>query len=71
MWYYSLDGFNYIGILGTASSLTAQLPQDNDLHLKLTVTSSDGQTADAYHTTVNMDANYDPSDPPEPLSRNN
>lgn len=59
VWHYSLDGYNYTGTLGTSSSITAQLPLDNDLFLRVTVTSSDAKTAVGYHTTINMDATFD------------
>lgn len=68
VWHYSLDGYNYTGTLGTSSSITAPLPLDNDLFLRVTVTSSDGQTAVDYHTTINLDAGFgDPIDPKDPL----
>jgi hypothetical protein len=58
LWKYSLDGYNYNGTLGTTSSITGPLPYDNDLYLKLTVTSSDGQQVIDYHTTINLDAGF-------------
>lgn len=58
LWEYSLDGFNYTGTLGTSSSVTAPLPLDNDLYLRLTVNSSDGQTDVDYHSVINMDAGF-------------
>jgi len=58
VWHYSLDGYNYTGTLGTSSSITAPLPVDNDLFLRVTVTSSDGQSAVDYHTTINLDAGF-------------
>lgn len=64
LWKYSLDGYNYNGTLGTSSSITAPLPLDNDLYLKLTVTSSNGQSAVDYHFTMNLDAGFGgPKDP--------
>lgn len=57
LWEYSLDGFNYIGTLGTSSSAHAQL-LDSDLYLKLTVTSADGQTDVDFHSVINMDTDY-------------
>lgn len=56
LWEYSLDGFNYTGTFGTSQSVTAPLPLDNDLYLRLTVNSSDGQSAIDFHTTLNLDA---------------
>lgn len=68
VWHYSLDGYNYTGTLGTSSSITAPLPLDNDLFLRVTVTSSDGQTAVDYHTTINLDAGFgEPISPKDPL----
>ncbi|MFP4025536.1 MAG: T9SS type A sorting domain-containing protein, partial [Thiohalospira sp.] len=68
VWHYSLDGYNYTGTLGTSSIITAPLPLDNDLFLRVTVTSSDGQTAVDYHTTINLDAGFgDPIDPKDPM----
>ncbi|MCP4551978.1 MAG: T9SS type A sorting domain-containing protein [Bacteroidetes bacterium] len=58
LWEYSLDGFNYTGTLGTSSSVTAPLPLDNDLFLRLTVTSADGQTDVDFHSVINMDAGF-------------
>jgi len=58
VWHYSLDGYNYTGTLETSSSITAPLPLDNDLFLRVTVTSSDGQTAVEYYTIINLDAEF-------------
>jgi len=61
-WEYSLDGFNYSGNLGTGSCVTAPLPQDNDLFLRLTVTDDEGEQDIAFHTVINFDS-FDPHDP--------
>jgi len=53
-WSESLDGNNYNTFMGNTASITAQLPLDNDLYLKVLVTSSDGQTATADFYTMNM-----------------
>lgn len=67
-WHYSLDGYSYYGMLGATSSITAPLPLDNDLFLRVTVTSSDGQTAVDYHTTINIDSGFgDQINPKVPL----
>lgn len=54
-WRYSYDGSSYNSSFGTTQSITANLPLDRDLHLKVTVTSSSG-TATAYRFTMNTDA---------------
>lgn len=53
-WDYSLDGFTY-NLFATTPSVTAQLPLDMDLHLRLTVTDNAGAQAVDFHTTSNND----------------
>ncbi len=52
-WYYSIDGGNTFHDWGTASSITAPIPQDLDLTLKLVVTAADGQTGMNIMTVMN------------------
>lgn len=54
LWEYSTDGFNYSSF-GTSTSVTAQLPYNNDLHLRLTVTDSNEAEATDFHFTSNND----------------
>ena len=54
LWKYSYDGNNYFGTFGTTQNVTTQMPLDNDLFLKLIVTSTNNEQAIAYHTTINM-----------------
>jgi hypothetical protein len=55
-WRYSYDGSSYVNSFGATQCRTAQLPQDMDLYLKVTVTDSAGNyTIDYFHTT-NTDA---------------
>ncbi len=55
-WEYSYDGINYLGSIGTTPSITIPLPLNNNLILRLTITSSDGQTDIDFHSTINLDA---------------
>ncbi len=64
-WQSSLDGFNYLYTLGTAQNVTSKLPFNNDLYLKLTVTSADGQVVVDYHTVNNYNAKYPEPELPE------
>lgn len=54
LWKYSLDGMNYNGTFGTGQSVTAQLPLDNDLYLKVIMTDKNQQQAIDYFITLNM-----------------
>jgi hypothetical protein len=54
LWKYSLDGTNYNGTFGTGQSVTAQLPYDNDLYLKVIMTDNNQQQAIDYFVTINM-----------------
>jgi hypothetical protein len=54
LWKYGYDGVNYNNTFGTTQSITAGMPFDNDLYLKLTVTSTIGGQAIDYHLTINM-----------------
>jgi len=54
LWEYSYDGINWEGTFGTSKDITKQMPINKDLHLKLTATSTGGEQAIAYHTTINM-----------------
>jgi len=54
LWKYSLDGTNYNSTFGTGQSVTAQLPLDNDLYLKVIMTDNNQQQAIDYFVTINM-----------------
>lgn len=54
-WEYSTDGFNY-SPFGTSPSITAQLPENNDLYLLLTATDSNGNQDVDFHFTSNDDS---------------
>jgi len=54
LWKYGYDGVNYNNTFGTTQSITAGMPFNNDLYLKLTVTSTIGGQAIDYHLTINM-----------------
>ncbi|PJA95794.1 MAG: hypothetical protein CO129_09905 [Ignavibacteriales bacterium CG_4_9_14_3_um_filter_34_10] len=53
-WNYSLDGYSYSPTISQSSSYTGSLPYNNDLFLRVTVGSSDGQSAVDFHTTINQ-----------------
>jgi len=53
-WDYSYNGIDYIGSLGDTPSITNSLPIDYDLYLRLSVTSSNGEQAVDFHTTINL-----------------
>jgi hypothetical protein len=52
-WRYSYDGVNYNFSFGTGASITAKMPLDRDLYLKVTATDATGKTAIDYHYTMN------------------
>ncbi|MEO9219043.1 MAG: zinc-dependent metalloprotease [Bacteroidia bacterium] len=52
-WEYTLNGTNWSSF-GNTASITAQLPNNYDLNLRLTVVSSIGQVASATHYTMNL-----------------
>lgn len=52
-WEYSYDDTNW-NPWSTAKSITGNLPLDFDLHLRVTVTSANGFTCQAFKTTINM-----------------
>lgn len=54
-WYFSLTGSNYFYV-GTGSSVTAQLPLDSDLYIKVVLTDSNQEQATDYHYVFNRDA---------------
>jgi len=60
LWKYSLDGTSYIGTLGTSQNVTAPLPMDSDLYLKLIVTDMNNNQAIDYFVTINDDAHGNP-----------
>lgn len=62
-WDYGFDGINYNGTLGYGANLTAPLPLDYNLYLRLTVNSMDGQQAIDFHTIKNL--GDDPNPPIE------
>lgn len=58
-WEYSYNGSSYSPWY-TTSSVTAQLPLDRDLHLRLTVTDTNGVEGEDEHFTMNLDAGFKP-----------
>ena len=54
LWKYSYDGNNYNSTFGTTQNVTAQMPIDRDLYLKLIVTSTNNEQATSYHMTINI-----------------
>jgi len=54
LWQYSLDGINYNSTLGTTQSVSASLPLDNDLYLKVIITDSKQSQATDFFLTINM-----------------
>lgn len=54
LWKYSLDGVNYNGTFGTGVSVTGQLPNNNDLYLKVILTDDNQHQAVDYFITLNM-----------------
>lgn len=60
-WEYSVDGFNFFPVSGNNLCWTGNIPQDNDLSIRVTVTCSDGQTDTAWYWVTNEDK--DPCDP--------
>ncbi len=54
-WYYSYTGTSYTQSFGSTQSVTANLPLDRDLYLKVIVTSSSGTDSDTFFT-MNTDA---------------
>jgi hypothetical protein len=59
-WSYSLDGFNYNSGFGIGEIVTAPLPFNSDLYLKVTITDSNNNQAVDFHYTMNMDAGIYP-----------
>ncbi len=53
LWKYSYDGINYNGTFGTTQSITASMPYNRDLFLKLIATSTAGTQDIDYHVTIN------------------
>lgn len=60
LWKYSLDGTNYNSTFGTGQSVTAQLPLDNDLYLKVIMTDDNQEQAIDYHVTLNLSGQPEP-----------
>ncbi|MBN1924929.1 MAG: zinc-dependent metalloprotease [Prolixibacteraceae bacterium] len=52
-WNLSLDGYTYQPTVSQSSSYSGRLPYNNNLYLRVTVSSSDGQSAVDFHTTIN------------------
>lgn len=56
-WRYSYDGRSYVNSFGRTQCVTAQLPLDRDLYLRVRAADSAGHAAVDYHFTMNVDAN--------------
>jgi hypothetical protein len=52
-WNYSLDGFTYEPTISQSSSYSGILPYNNNLYLRVTIGSSDGQSSVDFHTIIN------------------
>ncbi|MCF6341922.1 MAG: T9SS type A sorting domain-containing protein [Bacteroidales bacterium] len=58
-WKFSLNGVSYYNV-GTGSSITSQLPYDNDLYIKVILTDANQDQATAYYYVFNSDAEGGP-----------
>ena len=54
-WFFSLDGTNYYSV-GHGPTITAQLPYDNDLYIKVILTDANQEQATDFYYVYNMDA---------------